>query len=853
MQKIFGKIAVVFIGFFLLPAAVLFAGIMYDGDEYTERDMDFSIDGKGEYYYVVSGTVSSVNSWSAKTITINGEDYTNTWSSTMPEPVDEKKYFIYYKGNSPHAHFEIAGENDWSSPDPNDTTAITLPFSKTGAGRFTFSTEDKIASVVSSDMDTLLINEVDYTNQTSTSMPAKIGGNYYIYYSASLESAELALEKGVDTTAVTMPYEYDGPGEFYLKTNGTITSIGSNNTESVTINGENYTNSWSSTMPDRIDGYYYIYYRASVDWAHLEIDGDNTPFAEADTINITMPYRYDGTGKHYFATSGTISEILSSSTDSVSINGVDYTNISSSAMPPRIDGWYYVYYNASKTWAYLELEGDTIPVVENDTIKIDVMPFEYTGQGKHYFWTDGTITSIQSNGTDSVFINGMDITNIYTENVPDRINGRYYIHYNSSNTYAALTVEGDTTSVAPPDTTEITLPFTHTGPDERYFAISDNVAFMNSWGMDVLTVNNEDFTNATNVTESMLPPRVNGYYYVYYRSNKSWAEFSVTGSVKLYVDANPADGEWADKDYYTGLSEAISDAVSGQEIWVAAGTYYPGDLREDSFMLKTGVKIYGGFKGGESTLGQRDVWGNPAVLSGEIGVNGDNSDNSYHVVSASGNMTTANTVLDGFVIRGGYADNGSGGAGLLLQNGASPLITHCIFSNNVSTGNGGAVALSGNDTEPVFEYCLFHDNEAVSGAATYIPSLAGNIRTVSIGNSTFAANTASVSGGAVYAGEDATVMIDSTVFWNNTAAGASQSIALNTGSSTASFSAADDTGLQGTAENMIYYSTADENGPFMDLVDYIVDSEYGVMVEYGYRNGIYKPLLNIKIYLEGAF
>jgi hypothetical protein len=244
---------------FILPLTA-FAGIMYEGNEYSERDMPFSIDGKGDFYYVVSGTVSSVNSWSAKTITINGEDYTNTWSAGMPEAVDGKKYFIYYKGNSPNAHFEIAGENDWSSPEPNDTTAISLPFSMTGTGRFTFSTDEKIASISSSNMDTLLINEVDYTNQTSSTMPSKMDGNYYIYYSASSENAEMILEKGIDTLDLTMPYEFDGPDEFYLRTNGTITSVGSNNTESVTINAVDYTNIWSSDMPERIDGYYYIYY-----------------------------------------------------------------------------------------------------------------------------------------------------------------------------------------------------------------------------------------------------------------------------------------------------------------------------------------------------------------------------------------------------------------------------------------------------------------------------------------------------------------------------------------------------------------------------------------------------------------
>ena len=847
MQKYFIKSTALILYVLLVPF-LLSASISYEGNNYEERDMPFEINGKGTFYYVVSGTIENVNMWSIKTVTINGVPFTG-WSSTMPEPVDGKKYFIYYYSNSKDGHFNIAGSNDWTAPDPNDTTAITLPFSKIGTGRFTFSTDQKIASVSTSNMDTLLINEVDYTNRTSSAMPAKIDGNYYIYYSASSEIAELLIEKGVDTTTFSMPYEYDGPGEFYLKTNGTITSIGSNNAESVTVNGVDYTNTWTSSMPERIDGYYYIYYRASVDWAALNIEGDNTPVVENDTLNIPLPYRYDGTGKHYFATPGTITSILSSNTDLVSINGVNITNTTALSVPPRIDGWYYVYYNASKTWAYIEIEGDTIPVVENDTIKIDVMPFEFTGPGKHYFWTDGTITSIQSNGTDSVFINDADITNIYTTSIPDRVNGRYYIHYNASLSYATLAVEGDTTPVAPPDTTEITLPFTHTGPDERYFAISDNVAFMNSWGMDALTVNGADFTNTTNVTESMLPSRINGYYYVYYRTNKTWAEFSVTGSVKLYVDADPGDGEWTGEDYYSSFSLAIDEAVSGQEIWVAQGTYYPGTLRSDSFTLKAGVRIYGGFKGGESTLGQRDVWNNPTILSGDIGIGGDNSDNSYHVINASGSMSTINTVLDGFRIEDGYADDGSNAAGILLQNGASALIRNCIFKNNISTANGGAVALGGTGTAPRFEFCLFDGNSALNGGLAYLSGIEHSLDLYRI---TAVNNTASGAGAALYVGNSAQLAADSSIFWNNMAAGALQSMASDAGDITVSNAAADDSSLPAVTNNVIFYSSQESDGPFTDLINYFPDLHHGFPPSYGYREGVYTRILNIRVLLEGG-
>ena len=49
------------------------------------------------------------------------------------------------------------------------------------------------------------------------------------------------------------------------------------------------------------------------------------------------------------------------------------------------------------------------------------------------------------------------------------------------------------------------------------------------------------------------------------------------------------------------LKTALTNAASGNEIWVAAGTHKPtsGADRTATFQLKNGVAIYGGFKGTE--------------------------------------------------------------------------------------------------------------------------------------------------------------------------------------------------------------------------------------------------------------
>ncbi len=123
----------------------------------------------------------------------------------------------------------------------------------------------------------------------------------------------------------------------------------------------------------------------------------------------------------------------------------------------------------------------------------------------------------------------------------------------------------------------------------------------------------------------------------------------------LYVDNNSADGTWAGA--YADLQDALAMAYTGDEIWVAAGTYTPTDTGDQtiSFEIVEGVEIYGGFVGGETSRDHRDWLANETTLSGDL--NGDDGpdysnlgDNATHVV-----LGADNAVLDGFTITAGIA------------------------------------------------------------------------------------------------------------------------------------------------------------------------------------------------------
>lgn len=197
----------------------------------------------------------------------------------------------------------------------------------------------------------------------------------------------------------------------------------------------------------------------------------------------------------------------------------------------------------------------------------------------------------------------------------------------------------------------------------------------------------------------------------------------------LFVDDDALTGgdgsSWCEA--YDSLQDALADATSGDEIWVAQGTYLPSDCapscgsgdRLATFSMIDNVTIKGGFIGiGAPKINARNIAGNPSILSGALG-----AVNSYHVVMALSVTSTA--VLDGFTVKEGRASgtgfNGSG-AGMFIFF-AYPSIVDCSFVDNVAfgvsmagDGGGGVYSRLGG---PSFVRCLFQHNEGSIGAGVF--------------------------------------------------------------------------------------------------------------------------------------
>ncbi|PKL79691.1 MAG: hypothetical protein CVV27_01425, partial [Candidatus Melainabacteria bacterium HGW-Melainabacteria-1] len=207
---------------------------------------------------------------------------------------------------------------------------------------------------------------------------------------------------------------------------------------------------------------------------------------------------------------------------------------------------------------------------------------------------------------------------------------------------------------------------------------------------------------------------------------------------------------------FVDLQAALASAASGDEIWLAAGTYRPtsGNDTSASFQLLSGVGVYGGFGGDERLRSQRDYSVRSSLLSGDLGQNdnytdastSDLGDNSLHVVKGANDA-----ILDGVTIQGGYAALGNTGGGLALGNTA-PTLRNLRVINNYSEGGGGAldvgtVSLTISDSS-FSDNASFADNTL--GGAIRASGTTLTLNQVSFSGNLVAVGSTSGVGGAIY-------------------------------------------------------------------------------------------------------
>jgi PKD repeat protein len=174
----------------------------------------------------------------------------------------------------------------------------------------------------------------------------------------------------------------------------------------------------------------------------------------------------------------------------------------------------------------------------------------------------------------------------------------------------------------------------------------------------------------------------------------------------LHVQPNGNDAAngaaWAQAKKTVGA--ALNAAASGDQVWVAAGTYV------ERVTIKGGVALYGGFAGSETTLDQRDAVKNRSILNG--GTNG-------VVISMTG--AGPGTRVDGLVITGG---SGILGGGISSVTSSPVIANNRIVQNTVNAGAGAGIYITGaflvsttQAFQPVITNNLIYANRAFGDGA----------------------------------------------------------------------------------------------------------------------------------------
>ena len=117
------------------------------------------------------------------------------------------------------------------------------------------------------------------------------------------------------------------------------------------------------------------------------------------------------------------------------------------------------------------------------------------------------------------------------------------------------------------------------------------------------------------------------------------------------------------EDAYVDLSAALLSRNPFTEVWWRR-YLFTGVIRASGFVLYLPILQFMEVFGSETQRDEREYVNHPTILSGDIGVTNDSSDNAYNVVTPSNG-----SLLDGFTVRDGnasqnYGDTGDQGCGV---------------------------------------------------------------------------------------------------------------------------------------------------------------------------------------------
>ena len=294
--------------------------------------------------------------------------------------------------------------------------------------------------------------------------------------------------------------------------------------------------------------------------------------------------------------------------------------------------------------------------------------------------------------------------------------------------------------------------------------------------------------------------------------------FTSATFAQVYVTSNGAgskDGtSWTNAYDGTQLQTAINAASSGTQVWVAKGTYKPTEslsttgfltdgitavtARDNTFILKTGVEIYGGFAGGETfgvaAIAGRNLVLNETILSGDLNNSNVADDGDYYHIVSSRNASLG-AILDGFTLQHGFANGAAsiteGGSEIVQNRGAAinlfgdltgATLKNLIVRNNEATSFAGGIYARGADGFSFTNILVENNTSGSTGGGLYI--WLNTATSTTVNNCTFNTNkSANDGGGGLYFSGDANSVlnVNNSMFSGNETTLYGGALRLNTG------------------------------------------------------------------------
>jgi len=331
--------------------------------------LPFVQNGSGEFCWISSGDISTINSWNLEKLEINGVDFTNKFAAAFPPRINGN-YYIHYISGVSGGHFEAAGSNTTTNvPTTGVTvspatvsvtvgsttplTATVAPATATNKAVIWSSSSPAVATVNASGVVT------GVTAGTATITATTQSGNFTASSIVTVTPVVNVPATGVSVTPATVNV-----------------AIGSTTTLTATVapaNASNKAVTWSSSSASvatvSASG---VVTGLAAGVTTITATTASGGFTASSVVTViaapppplctspapsTLPLVRNGAGDFCFVTSGTISFINSWNMQRVEINGVDFTNKWANSLPPKINGTYTIHYVANVAWAHLEVNG----------------------------------------------------------------------------------------------------------------------------------------------------------------------------------------------------------------------------------------------------------------------------------------------------------------------------------------------------------------------------------------------------------------------------------------------------------------------------------------------------------------